>query len=252
GVWTSYVSEKAVGNPLSGVAHFALSTGSYVTPALGAVAVAAAVLMIVRRDRPGLFALLVPVLGGAALAAAATLATVSAQYAFVLFPWIALVAAWPIGFDDLGRTRAIPAALAVVLVLPQLAESMLYLTVQGGQRPRWREAVRLVAQRRAPDDLVLSLPSTVTEFYLTGGRETDVRRPDSVVHLDRYQARVYETWAQEGRRMWFVLRTDYLNTFRSEDRARLRRFLGDECRLVERFPVLVEGRDLSIEVWRFP
>ncbi|MEM9382468.1 MAG: hypothetical protein AAGB93_21120 [Planctomycetota bacterium] len=252
GAWSSYRAEKRIEDPLSGLSHFALSTGSYVTPALGAFAVAAALLLIVRRDRPGLFALLVPVLGGAALAVAATLATVSAQYAFVLFPWIALVAAWPMGLDAQGRARAAPAALALALVLPQLAESMLYLTVQGGQRPRWREAVELVAQRRAPGDRVLSLPASVTEFYLTGGRETDVRRADSVVRLDGFQARPYETWAREGRRMWFVLRMDYLNSFRPEDRARLLRFLAEECRLVERFPVLVEGRDLSIEVWRSP
>jgi len=109
----------------------------------------------------------------------------------------------------------------------------------------------LVAQRREPGDLVVSLPATVTEFYLTGGRETDVRTSDSVIHLDRHQPRTYETWARDGRPLWLVLRTDYLNTFRREDRARLELFLSEECRLVQRFPVLVEARDLSIEVWRF-
>ncbi|MEM6675051.1 MAG: hypothetical protein AAF726_19535 [Planctomycetota bacterium] len=251
GAWSRYAGNKAVDDPLGGVAHLALSTGSFVTPALAALALASAILALGQRDRRALFALAVPLFGGSALAGAAALATASAQYAFPLFPWIALVAVWPIGFPELARRRFAPLAFVLVAALPQLAESALYMTVQHGQRPRWREAIEYVAARREPGEIVVSLPAAVTEFYLTGGLETDVRSDDFVVPLDKFHPDSYAPWADDGRPMWIVLRTDYLNRFSAEDRGRLRRFLSQECRLARSFPVFVEARDLSIEVWRY-
>ena len=88
-------------------------------------------------------------MNAALLALASTRAVVTAQYAFTLFPWVALVGAWPIGVRSL---RAPVAGVRVVglAVLPLLVGLILYVTVEHGQRGRWREAVALVDELRTP------------------------------------------------------------------------------------------------------
>ena len=250
--WAEYAHKKPVDSAVSGVAHFALSTGAYVTPTIAAMALGALIVAALRMDRRGLFVGLVPVLGGLILAVLSTRATVSAQYAFALFPWIALLATWPVGTaSSFERSNPIGLLWPLALAVPLLSQTALYFTVEKGQRPRWRDAIEYVAQRRQPTDVIVAAPAPVVEFYLTGGRETDVRRHDSVVQLDTFQPRSYEPLAENGRVLWFVLWNDSLLRIAPKDRARLKTFLSERCRLQEHFPVHVEGRDLSIDVWRF-
>ncbi|QDV07584.1 hypothetical protein Poly30_31100 [Planctomycetes bacterium Poly30] len=249
-VFAKYLAQKSIEDPIAGVAHFALTTGSFVTPTLAALALGVVLSAWVRRERVALFAAAVPVIGGAALAGAAGAATISAQYAFAFFPWIALLASWPMGWTK-GSSRELRPLWLLVLVVPLLSQSVLYFTVEKGQRARWREAVELVAARRAPSDVVVGAPAPVVEFYLTGGREVDVRHHDVVVQLDRYNPRPYAYLAQEERVVWFVVRNGYNLSMPRRERADFERFLEEECRLVEHFPVLVEARDLSISVWKF-
>lgn len=249
-VWQTYLSKKGISDPLSGVGHFALSTGSFVTPTLAAMALGSWCLVLRNRDRAGAFTGSVPVLGGVVLALLAATATVSAQYAFAFFPWIALLASWPLGLAQ-GRRPGLAGPWLLALTVPLLAQTTLYFTVENGQRPRWREAIELVAARRSPSDVVVAAPAPVVEFYLTGARETDVRHHDSVVQLNRFSPRPYDAIVAEGRTAWFVVRNDYSLRMTRSDRRNLKRFLSERCRLVEHFPVLVSARDLSVTVWRF-
>jgi len=185
------------------------------------------------------------------LVAAATQAIVTAQYVFALFPWLALAAAWPVSNPHLRQVRGFPLAWSAALALPLLAGTGLYMTVEHGQRARWREATEYVMGRIRPGDLVGATAAQLVEFYLTGANETDVRNCDTVLEVGRWAPRDWETWAKSGRRIWFVIRPDYLYEMREVDRDRFKAFLAEDCRRVETFPVFVEARDLDIEVWRF-
>ncbi|MEL6716360.1 MAG: hypothetical protein AAFP86_21455, partial [Planctomycetota bacterium] len=205
------------------------ATGAYVTPNLGAAAVGALTLSL-RSGRAALTgALGVVGLSVVALLLLASQATVAAQYAFGLFPWVALVAAWPVG--DHGREGRFTAAWTVLLALPLLAGQALYFTAESAQRPRWREAARLVHEQRAPEDLVAAIPAGVVEFYLTGGRDTLARSHTAVADVsfvdDPFRA---VRLARHGRTVWFVVRRDNLVRFRPDDRAELMRFFDEECR----------------------
>jgi hypothetical protein len=152
---------------------------------------------------------------------------------------------------DLLRQRAGTAAacgFAALLVLPALADTALYFSVRHGERPRWREAYGFVGAQREPNDLVLGMSAPVGEYYLAPGK-TNLRDPRIVGWLDEFHAHVPDEWTALGRRTWFVVRPEYLKTWRPDDLARFRALLREECRLMQNYPVAVEGRDLSVEVW---
>ena len=247
--WSRYADKKAAADTVGSVAHFLLSTGWYVTPALGAAALAAALLILLRRDAPGRFALAVAAIGTLQMAIASAAATVSAQYLFAFFPWVALVAAWPLGSPGLAAVRGARPALALALVLPQLASTALYLTSERGQRPRWREAVELVEARRQPGDVVASDPASVVEFYLGDRDPRRVREPVDVVHFDRFNPWFIREPVVQGKSVWLVVRNDTLMTYGEDLRGKVRAYISENYRLVKQFPVLVQGRDLSVDVW---
>lgn len=250
GAWQRYADQKGTPDVLPGLAHFAQSTAWFVTPALAALSVAGILFALSGRDRGAAFVCAFVGTGTIALLGAASLAVVSAQYAFALFPWVAVLAAWPVGgaFRD---QRPFTFAWALVGALPLLASTFLYFTVEHGQRPRWRDAVELVDSLRAPTDAVGATPAPVAEFYLTGGTETDVRYHDTVMHLDERDWDMVLPYADRGRTIWMIVRADFLNTFPPPARDAYRTFLRERCRHVRQFPVRVEARDLTIDVWRY-
>ena len=84
---SSYAAKKAVGDAVGSALHFILSSGWYVTPALGAAAVGAAIVFLRRGDPQARFVLVVVTAGGLALLCFSAVATVTAQYSFALFPF---------------------------------------------------------------------------------------------------------------------------------------------------------------------
>ena len=249
GSWSTYQGAKAAADPIGSIAHFLLSVGWYVTPALGAVVVAVVLLSARSGDLRFRFALVVPVLGTCALLGLAMVATVSAQYFFSFFPFVALLAAWPFGSAELTRTPLARVALAVAVVVPQVAGAGLYMTSERGQRPRWREAAEYVAARREPGDAVASDPAAVVEFYLGDRDPRRVREPGVVVHFDQFNPWFVRREVKEGKSVWLVLRNDNLMTYDPALRARFLEYIAENFQLERRFPVLVAGRDLSIDVW---
>lgn len=249
GAWTRYQATKAVSDPIGSAAHFVLTTGWYVTPALGAAVLAAALLILRGADARGRFVLVVVLIGGGALACLSAAATVSAQYLFSFLPFVALLAAWPLGAQGIQRDGVLRAAVVVALVLPQLAGSALYLTSERGQRPRWRDAAEFVAANRQEGDAVLSDPAAVVEFYLGDRHPRRVRRSEDVVLFDSYNPWFVRQEVKSGKSVWLVLRNDNLMTYEPELRAKFRRYVAENFRLVKQFPVQVTGRDLSVDVW---
>ena len=57
---------------------------------------------------------------------------------------------------------------------------------------------------------------------------------------------------REGKSTWLVIRNDTLMTYEPQLRAEVRGYIAKNFQLVRHFPVLVPGRDLSIDVWYRP
>lgn len=249
-VWQEYSASKGGGDALEGLQHFVLATGSSMTPGILLLALGGGCVGLITRDRRAGFLILVCLANAALLSLGSTMAVVTAQYAFTLFPWVALLGSWPSGAQG-ARSRGGPAiAWSALAVLPLLAGLFLYLEVEHGQRGRWREAVALVEELRDPTDLVASNPGTVPAFYLKGASATDVHSSDAVLQLSQWSARTLEPWVRSGRDGWIIVRNDYLQHMTAEQRTRVRRLLDEECSHVKRFSVPALGRDLSIDVWR--
>lgn len=247
GAFRRFVAAKDTAG-VGSVLHLARSTGFFLTPALATAALVGA-LCAWRDGARGRLATLVPLLGGAAAAVAAVLATSSAQYVFVLLPNVCLLAAWPLTSERVGRGAQ--RAWVWVIAAPLVAGSGLYFGVRHGERPRWREAYALVADRRGERDLVLGMQASVGEYYLDPGA-TDLRHPVHVAWLERTSSHAWKIWSDRERPLWVVLRPAFLELWAPDERAELEAFLRERCRLVERFPVDMEARDLDVEVWRRP
>lgn len=250
----TYIYQK----PQSSPAHLLLTTGFYVTPLLAAGALFGTILAFLRRDAHHLFATIVACLVLAAALAMSLFARISAQYVFVVLPWIALLACVPMAGhageeaggpeQESSSERHLRVAWLVILVLPALATSMLYFTVRAGERPRWREAYEYVWNQREEGDLVLGMEASVGEYYLNPSA-TDLRHPAHVGWLDSWRAREPFLWAKHARRTWLILNPEQLYDWNPGDAARMRRFLAEECRLVQCYPLYVESRDLSVWVY---
>lgn len=247
--WDTYAYQKGQTGALSSIAHYLKTTGFFVTPVLASGVLVGTWFAITSRRGADLFAVLV-VLGAVATAfVAAAFVRVSAQYVFVVLPWIALVAALPVGSrGEQGLGRRGEVAWILVLAFPALVTSFLYLTVRGGERPPWREAYQHVANSRASGDQIFGMAAPVGEFYLAP-ENTDLRRPTALASLDLYHARMPEHWAAKGRRQWFVVNPEDFLGWDPRDASDFQRFLREECRLDRDWPLYVESRDLSVRVY---
>jgi hypothetical protein len=252
--WSTYAYQKGQETSLAAMAasmaHMAKTTGFFVTPLLGTGALLGA--RAAWRGGRGAEVLALVVVASCLLVALAASAfvRVSAQYVFVLLPWVALLACLPLGADGAGPFgRRGEAAYLALLALPALVTTALYLTVRQGERPAWREAYRHVADHRAEGDLVFGMEACVGEFYLAPWN-TDLRRPTALTWLDYFHARVPEHWAHQGRRAWFVVNPEQFLGWDPADAAEFQRFLREECRLDAVWPLYVESRDLSVWVYR--
>lgn len=251
GLWRDYRAAKAADpDVLRAVAHFALTTGYYVTPVLGAAALCGALTGLARRSPFDLFALLVCalVLLGATLAA--TQARVTAQYVFVLLPWIAVLATSPLELGAASERGRLGLGLAwlALIALPQLSRQVLYFTVRHGQRPRWREAYEYVWNERGPDDLVVGMCPPVGEYYLSPD-DREPRVPRRIVRIDPWNPGAPYRWARFGRRIWIVMSHEWLDDWGRADARALERYLAESCRLALRLPLEVESRDLGVFVY---
>lgn len=234
------------------VLHFVKTAGYWFTPTLGV-----AFLFGVRRAwslRPGFVPFVATLFALACAAFLSLFVRVSAQYVFVVLPWVAAVAGVAFTATEQGyepeRALRRRALLAIVVALPGMVESALYFGVRHGDRPRWREAYAYVFEHREPGDLVLGMEAPVAEFYLDPESD-DLRDWRHVVWLDNndLRARLPADWARYGRPLWLVVNEEQLEDWDADKRADVRRVLDEECRLVARFDVPLTPRDLDVLVY---
>lgn len=238
------------------LAHYAKTTGFFVTPLIGAGLLFGVWFAWKRREREVVFVAVVVLACVACGFAAAAVARISAQYVFFALPWIMLLASSVLARGDsatenertAGLTGSAACAYMTLLFVPSLVTTGLYLTVRQGERPQWREAYQFVWNERQDGDLVLGMHATVGEYYVSP-RNVDLRHPAQIGWLDAYHAHEPETWSKYPRRAWFVVNQEDLLSWRPEDAAAFARMLREECRLVKSFPLYVESRDLSVWVY---
>jgi mannosyltransferase len=272
--WRMYVYQKGQGSTLaeaaSSAAHFAKTTGFFVTPVLGTACLFGAWFAWRRRESTQilLFLVVATCLGLGLLAS--LVVRVSAQYVFFLLPWIVALACAPLAS---GETAAVASgetaagaeentarssreslrgaaglAYLSLLVVPALVTTGLYFTVRAGERPQRKEAYDFVWNARADDDLVLGMAASVGEFYLSP-HNTDLRHPEQVGWLDYFHARLPQEWARYPRRAWFIVNPEEFLDWDPGDAERFQRMLREQCRLVKAWPLYVESRDLSVWVY---
>ncbi len=244
--WETYLRHAPT--PSSG--HL-LTTGFYVTPIV-ATAGALGLWQAWRRRRA--FDLVVAALVAAVLLAvlvASLRVQVSAQYVFVLWPWMALLATAPLEAAPapLERRRdLLELGWIALLALPLCVNSALYFGVRQGERPQWRAAYEYVWNQRESDDLVLGMEACVGEFYLDP-RKLDLRNAERIGWLDRWHSELPAEWGAHARRTWYVFNAEQLKGWEDDARERFERFLHERCRLAKVFPLWVESRDLSVWVY---
>ncbi|MCH2102797.1 MAG: glycosyltransferase family 39 protein [Planctomycetes bacterium] len=233
--------------PDADIIHFYLTVGYFFGPSLLAGSVCGAWIAASEREAGQIFVLSVPLVVLGLLSLVGTQALVSAQYAYCVFPFTCALAA--AALDTKTVTQATRYMWLLILALPLAAGDMLYLTSRGGERPRWREAWEYVASQREPGDLVIGMGSELGEHYL-GGREPDLRTPRTSFPMSSFYTNGPRLWRRHSRSVWVVVRPLWFDELGAKEKVVIQRWLGEDCRLMRRFPVEMEGRDLDLEVWK--
>ncbi len=242
-VWRDYSWRKSG----SSLAHFALTTGFYVGVPLALACLCAAWDALrggSARMRLLLAGLVVAV---SAPVVASLVVRVSAQYVFVLAPWIAALAA--LALDDERSPRWRARALGLLILAWGAFDLGAYLSVRHGDRPRWREAYAYVARARGAEDLVFGMAAPVGGFYLAPG-ERALRNSPALLPLTHFSWEDLRYWSAAERGMWFVLNREDLRDWPADERARFERYLREQCELRRTFGVRLTPRRLDVEVHR--
>jgi len=243
-IYTLWVNNKGGGTPI----HLVLSLGFFVTPIVGAAALFGAVDSVLRRSTFGQLASLVVIFGTLAAALVSFFARMSAQYMFAFLPWFCLMAALPLGCLKAKRERFLGLGFLGLLALSGITSEGLYLTVRSGERPHWREAYRYVWNHRSGNDQIFGMAGEVGQYYLEP-QTLELREIDALSYLDRWRAGAVRAWAREDRRAWFVLNREELLDWPTETKNDFEAMLAADCRLVKSWPLYVESRNLSVEVY---
>ncbi len=249
--WLKWEARQGSGDPV----HLFLTAGYLLSPTLGLAFCVGALRGL--RARESFVPVAATVLGLACAGLASFFVRVSAQYVFVLQPW--LMAGAALAFVPRSGTQETPAVrrrlalLALLVALPGLVESGLYFTLRHGDRPRWREAYAYVFEHRGPNDLVLGMDAPVAEYYLNPASYA-LRRWTEVTWLDDFRSGLPLEWARYGRRIWFVVNQTQLDDWTRQptsraNRAEFERILREECQAVARFEVPLTPRDLDVQVY---
>lgn len=246
--WGEYAEVKSLASPVS----LLLTSGFYITPLVGGLALVGALSLILRRDSFGRLALCL-VIGAFVLALVVSLKLrVVAQYIFFLQPWIILLCCWPLAQENEDSResggRLLHNGVAFVLVVSGLVSCLLYMTKRMGERPRWREAYQFVAEQAEGADGIFGMGAPIGEYYLAP-ETSDFRRPQRVVWFDSYRPRLAEKWSKFDRKVWFVIHPKWFEDWPRETADQVRGYLARECRLAASFPLNADTRDLSLFVY---
>lgn len=232
------------GDPL----YFLMTLAYYVQIPVLVLAVVGAVLLIVRRERSGLFltsTTAVPIL---LLLAISTQTPTNPLYVAYTLPMMLALAAGAVSavvarFDT--AERFVAWGLALVVLGTQLGQDYLYFSHQSGDRPRWREAAMLVRQLKQEDDRIVSTGAPVVEFYVASGH-TNLRQPTVTETLNPI---TLNQGLQASRRTWYIVDRPSLGAIDPGGTVEL--WLFGYARLVREYPAWTSVRDRTVRVFLY-
>lgn len=202
--------------------------------------------LTLRERKPAPLALAIVGATAGALALCASLQTVvSAQYVFVVFPYVLAAAAWPIARLRPGLPRGL---LLGALALPGLIDSALYMAVRHGDRPRWREAYAYVREHRGEDDLVYGAHAPVGEYYLLPGK-LDLRSHEGLLRMGEITYPQIAHALRRGRRVWLVVNPEDLMAWSPPARREFEQQIARDAKLQVEYDVPFTPRDLRVRVY---
>jgi hypothetical protein len=151
-------------------------------------------LLLMARDRRGLFLLIGTWAPFVALVFLSLFTYTLSRYAFVTFSFWAIAGA--VGVKEIlsrvQEKKVMVGAGIILLVLGNLWQGdLLYFKYQNGNRPDWKGAAATIAERVAPEDAVYAPQPEIVAYYL----DRDVGRTDELS---------VETLASREETIWFV------------------------------------------------
>ncbi|HTF87541.1 MAG TPA: hypothetical protein VK843_03970 [Planctomycetota bacterium] len=241
-IWLDYYRTKHDPTAL----HLLKTSGWYFTPALLLAASFGAWRGWRARSAPDVLLALVCLFTAGLLFANAFFLRAAAQYLFVLLPFVAALATWPLTEPRLSKTWKW--SWLAALLIPALVDQGLYFSKRNGDRPPWKEAFAEVFERKGPGDVVFTNNANVGEYYFAP-HSPNLRHPTHVHNLDRYSYSAEQHWARQPRRAWFVINHERLNEWPTKARLDFEAMLASNARLMASFELDHGVRNLDVLVY---
>jgi 4-amino-4-deoxy-L-arabinose transferase-like glycosyltransferase len=198
--------------------------------------ISGAVLLLARRHKSGLYYVLAAGVPTLQLLALSPYAFVTNRYAFITLPFWTILAAFAITelFAACPRKlRIVSWGVLALVIAGALSQNALYYSTRKGERPDWRSAMALVAEKRTDRDLVFVSHTNVGQYYLG----PDVRSIGDMVPA---------TLEAGGHKAWIVI----VESTQLYSPA-LRGWIRDNTTLIDIVPVHAPGRNLSIQIFLY-
>jgi len=198
------------------------------------LALAGGLYLVVQKDRAGLFMLLSAVVPVVLILAVSPFMFTVDRYIFAVLPFWLVLSALAIK-EMVTRSSGVTGLLGVgVLVLvfgTLVSEDALYFEFQHGNRPDWRSAFQVVAQRKLDSDVVAATGPQIGRYYL--GMDVmwinDVDRESAANH-----------------RIWFVIDESIGGV-----EPALHQWIRQESELVEVIATRMPGKSLDIRIYLY-
>jgi len=154
------------------------------------------------------------------------------------------------------RSRVLPVAVILIIIVAALSQDYMYFKVENGGRPKWREAFKAVQQRIERDDVVVVSMPWIADHYLLGStgktpppgaRSASANQIIQLKDAIHQRESLEDQWRRSGRHIWFVLDQPRLKAL-DGDRS-FRQWVYSNCRKVGTFPVHARAADRTINVW---
>lgn len=229
--------------------NFTMKVLYHLTPAMGVMSFAGLVLLVVQKERKGLFFLIYCLLPLLTLNLAAALETnVSAKYVFFILPGLCIAAGYLCNyiFEKIsGGQLFAGAVIFAATILPSLQTDFTYFTTGYGNRDRMREAAELIRDQFQEDDRIFLLyvfenPEEAKFFFKTIAELSDFHPKDEQFIWPETPAEI-----DLNKRIWVV---NTGNTI-PPDATGFYKWVADNASLITEFNAYRGPLDNSVKIY---
>lgn len=239
--------------------HVIATTAYYVNPAFILTALASIASLIYVGDRRGYLLLsltIVPflILLGLSLFVRAGSLYIYYTLPFYLYPSAhGLLKLWE---SSAKRQRIVAAGVLGSLVALQLSGLFLYLSIQWGDRPRWKEAAMYTQEYFDDSVLLASTAAPVVEYYIERSKSNNLLQLNKVINLRKPENVMWlnggnlKKILSENRHVYFIINEDMLSGDPSS-RETLE-WIRQNCNLRKEFKSWTGPKDRTVKVYFYP